>query len=315
VAEHGPGRRRGAVGWAGAWSAWVLIWALSACSPIAAPPTASPSAPAAIDFTAPGRAVWALDELIQAAGSARAIKVELDATSASLSVVIGQQAETWAWRDGVVQAVESDTAYVGQTIFDPRRFDLTDLGRLFRQAEVWAESAKSQRLHIVEYADGQVYMTVTTTPESAPVFFRSDGTLVRQLDLTTAAGLAVGLADAVAGRSDVLAIGLDPASGGVWADRLGRPGQVVRTLRMPRLPARQIEREETVDGPTFDPAWVRPQAIASVIASLERLTGHSPTDGLSWVIGPVDQDGPPLMVFSLGGQEVRASLDGTILSD
>lgn len=290
--------------------------ALSACGSSAGDPSPHPSSslePTAVAFTEPGRAQAALDQLIAAAGSAHAIKVELDATSATLAVVIGQQAETWAWRDGLVQLVESDTAYVGQTIFDPRRFDLADLGRLFRQAEALAGTAKSQRLHIVEYADGQVYMTVTTNPESTPVFFRADGSIVNQLDLTTAAGLAEGLADVIGQRQSVLAIGLDPASGGIYADRAGRPGQIIRTLRMPRLPARQIELQEIVDWPAFDPALVRPEAIARVVDHLESTTGHSPASGLSWVIDGQSPSGQPGMRFSLSGRTVRATLNGTVL--
>jgi hypothetical protein len=248
-----------------------------------------------------------LEQLIAAAGSAHAIKVELDATSATLSVVIGQRAETWAWRDGVVQLVESDTAYVGQTIFDPRLFDLFDLGRLFRQAAALAQAAKSQSLHIVEYADGQVYMTVTTNPESTPVFFRADGSIVDHLDLTTVAGLTEGLADVVGQHRSVLAVGLDLASGGVYADRAGRPGQIIRTLRMPRLPARQIELQESVDWPAFDPAVVRPEAIVRVIDQLEATTQ------LSWVVDGQGLSGRPGMRFSLGGRTIRATLNGTVL--
>lgn len=272
----------------------------------------SPSSPPA-DLTGFGQAERALADLIEAAGSAHAIKAEFDATSATLCVVIGQSAVTWGWRDGVVEPIETDTAYVGQAIFDPRTFNLSSLGRLFRLAASVTGSDRQQRLHIVEYADGHVYMTVTTNPESAPVFFRPDGSIVENLDFTTAAGLAAGLAETTGSGEAVLAVGLDATTGGVFAEAPGVAGQVTRTLRMPHLPPRATTPGEAIALTPFDVDLVDPAAILRVIERLPTLTGHT-AGNVELTIDCRDGSDTPAMYFSLGGQSVKTTLSGVVLS-
>jgi hypothetical protein len=288
---------------------------LAACTPDdtpPSPPSASVGSPTPSPLTQPGQVTAALDDLIAAAGSAHAIKVELDAASVTLSVVIGQVATTWAWRDGVVAPVESDTAYVGQAIFDPRTFNLAHLDALLEQAEAVAGSNKQQRLHIVEYADGHVYMTVTTNPESVPVFFRADGSLIEALDLTTAYGLGVALSEATAEHSIVIAIGLDPATGGLYADARGVAGQIIRTLRMPQLPPRNTIRQDQTPLTSFDPHLVRPQVVGRMLEQLPELTGHA-GDTVDLVIDCRDGEVQPAMYFTVGNQVIKTSLAGVVL--
>jgi hypothetical protein len=284
---------------------------------------ANPAAPASVsasatpspdaDLNQPGQAAAAIEALIAAAGSAHAIKAELDATTASLSVVIGQDAVTWQWRDGTATRVESDTAYVGQAIFDPRDFNLRSLGDLFRRAAQVAGASQRQRLHIVEYADGHVYMTVTTNPESAPVFFLPDGSLVKTLDFQSASGIAQGLAEAAAGRSHIIAAGLDAASGGAYVEARGVWGQIVRSLRMSQLPPRDTVRSEFTALGEFNPHVIDAAAISRVLARLPSLTGHA--DGaVALAIDRRDGADEPAMYFSAGGRELKTTLSGVVLS-
>ncbi|MDR0416324.1 MAG: hypothetical protein LBH76_03215 [Propionibacteriaceae bacterium] len=292
-----------------------LAATLAGCWPASGPasPEPSPTASAAADLTRPGVAAAAIADLVATAGSAHAVKVEIDPVSVALSVVIGQTAATWQWRDGAITAVESDTAYVGQAIFDPRGFHLADLTGLFSQAAAVAGSNQQQRLHIVEYADGQVYMTVTTNPESAPVFFRPDGSLVETLDFTTAAGLAQGLAEAAAGQASVIAVGVDPATGGFFVERRGAPGQLVRTLRMPQLPPRNTAWAGVSELAEFNTGRIDTAAIARVLARLPQLTGR-PLDGFALTVDRRAGRAEPVMHFTVDGQTFMANLDGVILA-
>jgi len=296
--------------------AGALALGLAACDP--AGPVASPSPPSsapsasAPPLTEPGRASRLLDDLIAAAGSAHAIKIEFGAGEATLTVVIGQQAQTWAWRGGVVRPAETDPAYVGQAIFDPRDFALADLGDLFARAAKASGSAQDQRLHILEYSNGRVFMSVTTNPESRPVFFRRDGSLVNDLDFTTADGLREGVADVAAGHPRVSAVGLDGASGGLYALSPGPTG-VVQTLRMPRLPARDSAATTAAgDSALFDPAVIDPTAIAGVLARLPQLTGE-PHPTVTWVVERHGSAQPALYLVA-SGRRIEATLAGTIVS-
>src|SRR5665811_1402490 len=84
----------------------------------ASTPTPSSSIPVR-DFLEPGEATAVIKELVAAAGTINAIKVEISAHEASLSIVSGMTAKTWAWRKGTILVVDSDTQFVGQKIFDP----------------------------------------------------------------------------------------------------------------------------------------------------------------------------------------------------
>ena len=75
-------------------------------------------------FLGPGEATAVIKELVATAGTINAIKVEISAHDASLSIVSGMTAKTWAWRNGTILVVDSDTQYVGQEIFDPRDYEI-----------------------------------------------------------------------------------------------------------------------------------------------------------------------------------------------
>lgn len=288
----------------------------AACSRETGPDTPpSPSASSATpslpqrDFTAPGEATAVVKELVAAAGTIHAIKVEITRRQASLSVVSGMRATTWAWRDGRVAVVDSDTEYVGQAIFDPRDFNVADLAGMFAVAETAARSSAGQMLQIVEYADRAVYMTVTTNPESQTVFFTRDGAVVPQVDVSTAAGLTAALGEVIGTKSTVLALGVLPNQGGVWVDT-SAGDTLVRTLRRSRFPVRLATRRESSTLLPFDPRVVAPSV---VLATLERLSARlkgTPGPGWGVTVDARDASGEPRMYWSLGNQQAVTTLTG-----
>ncbi len=281
-------------------------------SPLPSPtptPTPTPSLPLR-DFTLAGQGNAIVKELVSAAGTINAIKVEISEHAASLSVVSGMTATTWAYRNGQIGKVDSDTQYVGQSIFDPRDFNLADVGRMFIQAGQLSKSTSAQELQVVEYADRMVYITVTTNPESLTVFFRRDGTLVSPVDLSTAAGLSEALTDVTGTHREVLAVGVLPNNGGLWADRQGATGEIVRTIRMPKLPARTAVRTETTTLEPFDISLVDAAQLASTLTSIVAKGTASLGPGWSLTIDRRQAQAAPLVYWSVNGQQVVTTLAG-----
>ena len=204
------------------------------------------------DFLGPGEATAVVKELVTAAGTINAIKVEISAHEASLSIVSGMTAKTWAWRNGTILVVDSDTQFVGQEIFDPRDYDVSDISGMFEKAATLAKSDSGQQLQIVEYADRTVYMTVTTNPESLTVFFRKDGSLVSQVDLSTLSGIQEAYRDVVGTKRFINALGILPNQGGMYVD-VAVLDTIVRTVRQPRLPVRTTTRREATTLVTLRP--------------------------------------------------------------
>jgi hypothetical protein len=291
---------------------------LAGCSATTSRPSASPAPSRASssssvplrDFTKPGEATAVINELVTAAGTINAIKVEISVHDASLSIVTGMTAKTWAWRNGKIEVVESDTQFVGQKIFDPRDFDVSDLAGMFARAAKLAKSDSGQQLQIVEYADRTVYMTVTTNPESLTVFFRQNGTLVSQVDLTTLAGLQEAYNDVVGDKKLVNALGILPNQGGMYVD-VEVLDTIVRTVRQPRLPVRTATRRETTTLVPFDPALVKPAVIASSLANISgKSDNQTPAPGWSLVVDSRDKTPEPRMYFTVGGTQTVLTLDG-----
>jgi hypothetical protein len=289
---------------------------LSACEP-GTDPSAPPSSPgvtatAAPLVTGPGQARDVLDALVAAAGSAHAIKAEFGTDWATLTVVIGDTAATWAYRNGAVAAAETDTAYVGQAIFDPRDYAPANLAALFQTAAQQSGSDKDQRLQIAEYSDGRVFLSVVTNPESSPVFFRADGSLIAPLDFTTAAGLAEGLADVTAGLREVLAVGLDGASGALYSLHRDAAGTVTRTVRLPGVPVHDAVGSADAGLAAFDPARIDAAALAELIARLPALTGAEPGQ-FSFAIDRRGGAWTPSVYLTAGGQTIKATLAGAVV--
>ncbi len=262
------------------------------------------------DFLKPGEATAVINELVEAAGTINAIKVDISIHDASMSIVSGMTAKTWAWRDGKIQVVDSDTQFVGQKIFDPRDFNVSDISGMFATAARLAKSSAGQQLQIVEYADRTVYMTVTTNPESLTVFFRQDGSLVSQVDLTTLKGIQEAYNDVVGTKKLVNALGILPNQGGMYVD-VEAAGMIVRTVRQPRLPVRTATRRETTTLPPFDPKLVKPAIIATSL-KLIVATANLPSVPAGWSLEVDSKDNTPepRMYFTVNGSLTVMTLDG-----
>lgn len=203
--------------------------ALAACSsPASQPPKQSelvspsqsastPSPTVNIDLTEPGAAENAIDELLRAAGSTDVLMVSAKRRDATVSVLIDGRAETWSFRRGTPQQVETDLAYVDQSTFDVDEWDLSDLGALFRAADAVSGSSSGQELQIVDASGGLIRMSVSTNPESRTVFFDPDGTLVPTLDLTSEWGLSQAYQEVVG--SDIGATEVGFSDNAVYMER------------------------------------------------------------------------------------------------
>lgn len=272
-------------------------------------PTPSSSIPVR-DFLAAGEATAVIKELVAASGTINAIKVEISAHEASLSIVSGMTAKTWAWRNGTILVVDSDTQYVGQKIFDPRDYDVSDISGMFDTAATLAKSDSGQQLQIVEYADRTVYMTVTTNPESLTVFFRRDGSLVSQVDLTTLEGIREAYSDVVGTKKFINALGILPSQGGMYVDVVVLD-TIVRTVRQPRLPVRTTTRREDTTLSPFDPALVKPTIIATSLEKISaKTTAQTPAPGWSLVVSTKDNTPEPRMYFTVNGEQTVMTLEG-----
>lgn len=255
-------------GWVGVALA-VAALGTTGCAPSAtttsAPAVSSASASATSQsLLKPGAARSAVDELVAAAGTHQAVKVDISATEASLSIVRNGQPLTWAWTDGVVGRAQSDIANVNQASFDPDTFNLDNVGELFQVAAQVSGSKQNQQLQIVEYNQGQVLMTVTTNPESATVFFRPDGTLVHSLDFTTAEGISEALRDCLGSATQAGVIGYRPDSG-LYVELPGDQQGVITVVTRPKsLPRWAASEKGTLPQP-FDVSLVNPAVIANII--------------------------------------------------
>lgn len=278
-------------------------------------PTASTSTSASATpsgrLLAPGEARKAVDALVAASDGLPVVKVDVDASSATLSALKGTKVMTWEWGAGTVTQVESDVADIKQATFDPARYRFDDLSGIFATAAKISGSASNQELQIVEYDHGQVAMTVTTRPESEPVFFRPDGTPINQLDYPRTAAFTEALADVSADGHRVLAIGWS-AGDGFWADQ-PHPGDdaiVDRITRQAKVPAWTASRKADATGPTFVAADVDPAVLSRLITQLPTRVGQ-PGATVSFTIERVSRMATPVVRFDVGGQQVVTTLGGT----
>lgn len=308
--------------WTSRWpaAAVVCLLALGGCelagpspspSPSSTPSAPSPLATPAWDLTLPGNARRAVEQLVGQAGELPIIKVDINQSTAHLSAINDSgKVVAWVWEKGVIAPAESDVEYVGQSSFVPSDYELSDLGALFRVAAGISGSSSTQELQIVEYNRGQVLMTVTTRPESMPVFFRADATPINRLDFATAAGFTEAIRDATRGRPRALAMGWS-SQGGLWADVAGgEDGVVQRTTRQAKVPAWTANRKADNTGPTFPVDAVRPEVLARLVTELPvRL--DKPTAQVSFTIGRTDRMAMPVVTWDVGGSTVVTTLAGT----
>ncbi len=284
-----------------------LLVALSACTPAAPAP-----APEPLDFTRPGVAQAMVHQLLDRAGSQQALMVRITANTIHVSVLENQQPVTWAYRDGAAAKVASDLQYVDQATFLIDRFNIADVGALFRAAAGQSGSATGQSLTIVDTARGDVEMSVSTEPESRTVFFNNDATLTEVLDFETLYGITQGLRDTTGTRTLVYSITVisDQSASTEY------PGTGTATLRRTRgtkVPAITTVRSNS-GLPLFNPAGVNPAAIWRVVCAV-RGRNDVPADA-KWSVTIDNREKlvQPRMYFAFGFSVVVAEIDGTIVT-
>jgi len=272
----------------------VIVMALTGCASAPAPQPAPSSS--AVPLSQPGAADAAVAQLVSAAGTNLAIRVAITQQTASLTYVTGDDAVTLGWKDGAVSPEDSDVTYVGQTAFAVSSFDLSDVGHMFAQAAALTGSSANQQLQINEYNTGRVLMTVTTSPESQTIFFRSDATIINWLSFTMADGMAEALRDVATGE-DVIALGLNDQ--GFYADIRVDSATIERVVRPAKLPAYSALRSATSSLTAFDPNVVSAATLAKLLTQAPILAGK-PDAAATMVIDNRDNLGQPAIRVSVG---------------
>lgn len=220
----------------------------------------------------PGNATRIVADLIQASGAAPVTKIDITKTQVSLTVNGPDGLLTWTWSRGIVSTSDTQSTQVSSTPFDPTQFALDKVPSILATAARLAGSESNQSLQIVEYNAGTVLMTVTTRPETRPVFFRADGSVINVLDFTTTQGMAEGLKDAVGASPLVRSITFDPAHGIVvdapeqnsTASQNGKD-LVIRRTRSAKLPVWSVPRQDDSPADLFSPTDVDPAVLAALV--------------------------------------------------
>ncbi len=291
---------------------WLCGALLVGCTP--ATPTASPTpSPTAVDFTRPGVASAMVAQLLAKANTEYALMVEVTTDSVEVSVLDEDKTVTWAYRDGEIGEVASDLQYVDQATFPVARFNISDVGALFRAAKGQSGSAENQSLTIVDYSGGEVMMSVSTVPESRTVFFNPDGSLLQVLDFDTPGGVATGIRDAVGERATVYSISVE-SDQGAWAEYPGGGGTTVRRTRTAKVPVTTNVTDQQIDLPLFLASRVEPETIWTVVDDI-RGSAEIP-EGTRWSVVIDDREGlgSPRMHFTIGSTVLTTDLDGNVVS-
>ncbi len=295
----------------GVLAAAVALGLLSACGQPSS--SASPSSPGVstvtLDLTAPGQARIMVRKLIAKAGSADLIQVEITREWAAITVVKDNLPETWAWRDSSIKKVDSDVAYVQQKIFTIDDFNVNDVGGLFRSAAGISGSDSSQQLQIVDSSAGEVFMSVSTNPESRTVFFKPDGSLLPTLDFNTESGVAGGLDDVTGPRVTALAIGIQ-SNLGAWLDFPGSTSTTIRRLRTATVPVTINERSQRPDLPLFSVPRVRAEAIWRVLSAARQRGDFDGNTRWEVTIDDRARLGTPHLYFTIGTTTLETDLEG-----
>ena len=194
-----------------------------------------------------------------------ALKLDVSASEVTLTVLeTNQKPFTLRWRANQIAPAESDIQYLGQTTFRPTDYPLGNISELFDIATRMGATGTEKVLQVVEQRSGEVYLTVTTTPETKTVFFEKDGTAVRNLGYTSVADLTDGLAAVIAGSRAATQIGFGPNTG-YWIDLPANNGITERRIRSAALPVYTTRLKETSSLTPFDPIQLNALVLARSI--------------------------------------------------
>lgn len=297
----------------------VLAVLLGACAnppstrPLHSPtPTPEPTVSAAHDLLSPGMAEKVVADLVNAAQGRPIVRVVIDRTRARLTYVgEGNRPHSIVWLAGVISPSDDGTDLVSTTkSFDPTRFNLSDVATLFTLAGMISGSTSRQELQINEYDHGQVYLTVTTSPESTTVFFDRDGILITQLDLTRDHHIAKGVEEVLDGRAFALELGFT-SDQQVWADVLASPGVIERRIRPLQRPMYLSQRRETPAGLPFDVGQIDLLVVGRLSRTAPALLDKPAASPVTLTIDQPAQATEPQITISVDGAQLELDLAGS----
>ncbi|ETJ98624.1 hypothetical protein [Propionimicrobium sp. BV2F7] len=282
-----------------------LTLLLVGCDEEAKPTDPSPTP--STELLTPGAAQKVVGELLgQIADPSSVVRLRITGDQARLTYV-----DEWSkpvseiWRDGKITTQDEGTDTVVSSSFDPRDFNISDVGAMFEKSAQLCGSAENQELQITEYANSKILMTVSTTPESSTVFFRPDATVIMPLDFTSAEDVSQALTEAVGPSTRILAAGLTADQ--LWVDVASGPGTVTRRIRKTSVPVYSLQRKQSISDEPFAPSLIDAKILAEKFAAAAESESK---DFVATVKQQKDED-QPFINFSYGGTQELTSLDGT----
>ncbi len=274
-------------------------------------PDPTPSLPVTFDIATPlidGGAATVVAKLHELSGLRPALKLDVSEDEVTL-VVLDRDlaARGYRWREGIIEPAETDVQYLRQTIFWPTDFALDNVHLIFDNAALLGTSSSGQNLQVVEYRPGQVLMSVTTTPESATIFFRPDGSVFRSLGTTSVADIREGIEAVTEGARRVYSVGFN-AQLGYWSELPADDEATERRARMSNRPTYYSQRTGTSALATFDPGMVDPAALAQTAAS------HNTGEGCAVEIDNRFDRVQPVVTYQCDGETYHSDLQGRDLT-
>lgn len=252
-----------------------------------------------------------VDELVGAAGDGPVTKVDITSKAATITVRSSAGPQVWTWQSGRITTSTPQAAQTVSRPFDPDSFALGDLEKMLDSAAEVAGSARNQEFQILEYNQGVVLMSVSTRPETRPVFFRPDGSLIANVDFTTVAGMTEALRDAVGTDTQVLSISYQPGKGLMVDTPTSTDGLVLRRTRSADLPAWAAERRGDSSATMFSPSDVSASVLADLMTRVPAIMSRSAdASKLSFTIDMSDKRSLPTIHFSLDGATMVTDLTG-----
>jgi len=236
-----------------------------------------------------------------------ALKLDVSTSEVTLTVLDATQKPfTLRWRANQITPTDSDIQYLGQTTFRPTDYPLGNINDLFDTATRMGATGTEKIMQIVEQRSGEVYLTVTTVPETKTVFFEKDGTAVRNLGYTSVADLTDGLAAVIAGSRAATQIGFGPNTG-YWIDLPANNGITERRIRSAALPVYTTRIKEASSLTPFDPT----QLDALVLArSIQKFNSGSKAECRIEVDNRYRRK-TPIIRYDCGGKVHFTAPDGT----